>query len=102
MKVYHIVKDELEFAVGDFLHPRLYNLDEFKSKKREVEEELEKVRSDCFPNLPSRLNCLFVCRDLNDVESWALMKSDIFGRQFKILTLETTVPVFTAFSSFIA
>lgn len=93
MRVYHIVKDELEFAIGGFLHPRHYNLDDFKPKKREVEKELEKVRSDYFPNFPSRLNCLFVCHNLKDVESWALMKSDIYGRHFKILTLEVATPV---------
>ena len=93
MRVYHIVKDELEFAVGSILYPRSYNLDDFKSKKHEVEEALENVRSNYYPNYPSRLNCLFVCRNLNDVESWSLMKSDIYGRHFKILTLEVTTPV---------
>lgn len=93
MRVYHIVKNELEMTVGDFLYPRSYNLDDFKSKKHEVEEELENVRSNYYPNFPSRLNCLFVCRNLNDIESWALMKSDIYGRHFKILTLEVTTPV---------
>lgn len=93
MKVYHLIKNELDFAVGDFLQPKKYNLCDFDIKKRQVEEKLEKVRKECYPDLPSRLNCLFVCHDMDDVELWAIQKSSIYGRQFKILTLETTGPV---------
>jgi hypothetical protein len=35
-----------------------------------------------------------VCHDLDDVEFWAIQKSDIRGRKFKVLTLETSEPVF--------
>ena len=59
-----------------------------------MEEELENVRKESFPDFPSRLNCLFVCFDMDDVEFWAIQKSDIYGRQFKVLTLETTQLVF--------
>lgn len=94
MKVYHIVKNELQFAVGDIIQPKTYNLDNMDSKKRQIEKELEKIRMKDFPDYPSRLNCLFVCHDLDDVEFWAIQKSDIRGRIFKILTLETSEPVF--------
>ena len=94
MRVYHIVKDELQFVVGDIIQPKTYNLDNMNPKKRQIEEELEKIRKIDFPNYPSRLNCLFVCHDLDDVEFWAIQKSDIRGRIFKILTLETSEPVF--------
>ena len=94
MKVYHIVKNELQFAVGDIIQPKTYNLDNMDPKKRQIEKELEKIRMKDFPDYPSRLNCLFVCHDLDDVEFWAIQKSDIRGRIFKILTLETSEPVF--------
>jgi len=94
MKVYHIVKNELQFAVGDIIQPKTYNLDNMDPKKRQMEKELEKIRMKDFPDYPSRLNCLFVCHDLDDVEFWAIQKSDIRGRIFKILTLETSEPVF--------
>ena len=94
MRVYHIVKDESEFVVGDIIQPPRYNLDSMEPKKRQIEEELEKIRMKDFPNYPSRLNCLFVCHDLDDVEFWAIQKSDIRGREFKVLTLETSEPVF--------
>lgn len=94
MKVYHIIKNELDFAVSNFIQPKAYSLRDFDLKKRQVEEELEHVRKESFPDFPSRLNCLFVCYDMDDVESWASMKSSIYGRQFKVLTLETTEPVF--------
>ena len=94
MRVYHIVKDELQLAVGDIIQPKTYNLDNMNPKKRQIEEELEKIRKIDFPNYPSRLNCLFVCHDLDDVESWAFMKSYQYGRIFKLLTIETSEPVF--------
>ena len=94
MKVYHIAKNELELAVGDFIQPKIYRLCDLNLKKRQVEEELENVRKERFPDFPSRLNCLFVCFDMDDVEFWAMMKSSIYGSQFKVLTLETTKPVF--------
>ncbi len=94
MKVYHIVKNEVEMAVGAFLQPKTYNFKDFSDKKRDIEEELEKVRKESFPDFPSRLNCLFVCHDMDDVESWASMKSSIYGKQFKVLTLETAGSVF--------
>ena len=94
MKVYYRVKDELQFAVGDTIQPKTYNLDNMDPKKRQIEEELEKIRKKDFSNYPSRLNCLFVCHDLDDVEFWAIQKSDIRGRKFKVLTLETSEPVF--------
>lgn len=86
--------NELVFAIGDFIQPQTYCLDAFDTKKRQIEEELEIVRKDSFPNFPSRLNCLFVCHDMDDVEFWAMMKSSIYGSLFKVLTLETTGPVF--------
>lgn len=94
MRVYHIVKDELQFAVGDIIQPKTYDLDNMDPKKRQIEEELEKIRKKDFSNYPSRLYCLFVCYDLDDVEFWAIQKSDIRGREFKVLTLETSEPVF--------
>ncbi len=94
MRVYHIVKDELQFAVGDIIQPPRYNLDSMEPKKRQIEEELERIRVKDFPNYPSRLNGLFVCHDLDDVEFWAIQKSDICGRIFKLLTIETSEPVF--------
>ena len=94
MKVYHIIKNELDFALGDFIQPKTYRLCDFVLKKRQIEEELENVRKDSFPNFPSRLNCLFVCYDMDDVESWLSIKSSIYRNQFIILTLETTEPVF--------
>lgn len=94
MRAYHIVKDELQFAVGDIIQPKTYNLDNMDPKKRQIEEVLEKIRMKDFPCYPSRLNCLFVCHDLDDVEFWAIQKSDIRGRVFKVLTLETSEPVF--------
>lgn len=71
MRVYHIVKNELEMAVGAFLRPKTYCLENFGVRKRKIEEELENVRKDSFPDFPSRLNCLFVCYDMYDVESRA-------------------------------
>ena len=94
MRVYHIVKDELQFAVGDIIPPKTYNLDNMNPKKRQIEEELEIIRKIDFPNYPSRLNCLFVCHDLDDVESWAFMKSYQYGSLFKLLTIETSEPIF--------
>ena len=94
MKVYYIVKDELQFAVGDTIQPKTYNLDNMDPKKRQIEEELENIRKVYFPDFPSRLECLFVCCDMGDVEFWSTQKSDIRGRVFKILTLETSEPVF--------
>lgn len=94
MKVYHIIKNEFDFAVGAFLQPKTYSLEDFGVRKRKIEEELENVRKDSFPDFPSRLNCLFVCYDMYDVESWASMKSSIYGKQFKVITLETAGPVF--------
>lgn len=94
MKVYHIIKNELDYAVGNFIQPKTYSLCDFDLKKRQVEEELENVRKESFPDFPSRLNCIFVCHDMDDVEFWAIQKSSIYGRQFKVLTLETTEPVF--------
>ena len=94
MKVYHIVRNELEYAVGDFIQPKIYCLDDFDLKKRQMEEELENVRKESFPDFPSRLSCLFVCYDMDDVEFWAMMKSSIYGSQFEVLTLEVTKPVF--------
>ena len=94
MRVYHIVRNELEMTVGAFLQPKTYSLEDFSVKKRKIEEELEKVRKDSFTDFPSRLNCLFVCYDLADVEFWASSISSIYGKQFMILTLETTGNVF--------
>ena len=94
MRVYHIVKDELQFAVGDIIQPKTYYLDNMNTKKRQIEEELEKIRKKDFPIFPSRLNCLFVCHDLDDVESWAFMKSYQYGSLFKLLTIETSEPIF--------
>ena len=94
MKVYHIIKNELDYAVGNFIQPKTYSLCDFDLKKRQVEEELENVRKESFPDFPSRLNCLFVCHDMDDVEFWAIQKSSIYGRRFNVLTLETKEPVF--------
>ena len=94
MRVYHIVKNELEMAVGALLRPKTYSLENFGVRKRKIEEELENVRKDSFPDFPSRLNCLFVCFHMDDVEFWTIQKSSIYGRKFKVLTLETTEPVF--------
>lgn len=94
MRVYHIAKNELEMAVGAFLQSKTYRLEDFGIKKRQIEEELENVRKDSFPDFPSRLNCLFVCYDMDDVEFWASMKSSIYEKQFKVLTLETAGHVF--------
>lgn len=94
MRVYHIVKDELQFAVGGIIKPKTNNLDNMDSEKRQIEEELESIRKVHFPDYPSRLECLFVCYDMRDVEFWAIQKSDIHGRLFKVLTLETSEPVF--------
>lgn len=94
MEVYHIVKNELDFALGDFIQPKTYSLCDFDLKKRQVEEELENVRKESFPDYPSRLNCLFVCHDMDDVEFWASMKSSIYGKLFKVLTIEIAGPVF--------
>ena len=94
MEVYHIVKNELDFAVSNFIQPKTYSLCDFDLKKRQVEEELENVRKERFPDFPSRLNCLFVCFHMDDVEFWTIQKSSIYGRKFKVLTLETTEPVF--------
>lgn len=94
MRVYHIVKDELQFAVGDIIQPRIYNLDNMNPKKRQIEKELEDIRKVHFHDFPSRLECLFVCCDMGDVEFWSMQKSDIRGKVFKILTLETSEPVF--------
>lgn len=94
MKVYHIIKNEFDFAVGAFLQPKTYSYKDFRVKKRQIEEELENVRKESFPDFPSRLNCLFVCYDMDDIEFWAIQKSSIYGRQFKVLTLETTKPVY--------
>jgi len=94
MKVYHIVKNELEFAVGDIILPRIYDLNSFAPKKKEIEMELEIIRNEGYSNYPSRLNCLFVCHDMNDVEFWAMMKSNIYGSQLIVLTLDTIGPVF--------
>ena len=94
MKVFHIEKNELEFTVGDLIQPRIYNLNSFAPKKKEVEDKLETIRKDKYPDYPSRLNCLYVCYNLEDVEFWAIQKSDIYGREFKVLTLETSEPVY--------
>lgn len=94
MRVYHIVKNELEMAVGAFLQPKTFSLENYGVKKRQIEEELEIVRKDSFPDFPSRLYCLYVCYDIDDVEFWAVQKSSIYGRQFNVLTLETTESVF--------
>lgn len=88
------MKNELYFAIGDYLQPKIYSLFDFDIKKRQIEEELENVRKESFPDFPSRLNCLFVCYDMDDIEFWAIQKSSIYGRQFKVLTLETTEPVY--------
>ena len=44
MRVYHLVKDELHFAVGDIIQPRIYNLDSMKPIKRQIEKEFEKKK----------------------------------------------------------
>ena len=36
MRVYHIVKDELQFAVGDIIQPKTYYLDNMNPKKRQM------------------------------------------------------------------
>ncbi len=94
MKVFHIEKNELEFTVDDLIQPRIYNLNSFVPKKKEVEDKLETIRKDKYPDYPSRLRCIFVCYNLEDVEFWAIQKSDIHGREFKVLTLETSEPVY--------
>lgn len=94
MIVYHLAPQKLEFAIGDILQPKTYNLGSFSPKKRQIEEELEKIRNEHFSDYPSRLKCLFVCFDMNDVEIWALQKSNDHGKEFKVLTLETFEPVF--------
>ena len=83
MEVYHIVKNELDFAVSNFIQPKTYSLCDFDLKKRQVEEELENVRKERFPDF-----------HMDDVEFWTIQKSSIYGRKFKVLTLETTEPVF--------
>ena len=75
MKVFHIEKNELEFTVGDLIRPRIYNLNSFAPKKKEVEDKLETIRKDKYPD-------------------YAIQKSDIHGREFKVLTLETSEPVY--------
>lgn len=94
MRVFHIVNAELEFAVGDIIQPQTHKLNCMVSRKRQIEEELENIRKVQFCDYPSRLECLFVCYDMEDVEFWAIQKSDIRGREFKVLTLETTEPVY--------
>lgn len=63
MRVYHLVKDELHFAVGDIIQPRIYNLDSMKPIKRQIEKEFEIIRKKDFPNYPSRLKSREIVND---------------------------------------
>ena len=94
MKVYHIIKNDLMPPVGNIIQPKTYNLNNMRPKKRQIEQELESIRNIHFSDFPSRLKCIFVCYDMEDVEFWAIQKYDICGGEFNVLIIETSKPVF--------
>lgn len=86
--VYHIADINSKYKVGDIILPKVYNMESFSLRKREIEICLENVRKERFSSYPSRLHCLYVCYCIDDVHFWLHMKKEHIETDFKLLILD--------------
>ena len=90
-KAYHFSSTDVE--IGSTIPPKTYG--NFSDIKGVVEESLEKVRLEKFPNLNTRLNCVFLapteesarewCRDIN-ILHWRNEQKEV---EFFVYAVET-------------
>ena len=90
-RIYHVVSYDnycKYFANIEFIDTSVIQRDFKNEKRRKIEESLEKIRRQKFPELPSRITSLFVFNEFNKENSekdWASIYSN---PQYILLTLE--------------
>jgi len=79
-----------------YRHPERYDAETLEHHTRVALRELalERVRREAFPDLPSRLACLYASGTLAEAEKWAELFLAWGRPTFAIVRLETAGPVF--------
>lgn len=92
------VQQKLQVVNDIYLAPQNFDINQLDHHTKVAIRELalEEVRKKKFPNLPSRLSCLYVSETLQEAESWSSYFVSLGRPTYAIVKLKITGAVFKA------